>query len=99
MAYKRNQNIVDKEHGVFRVLDICFDQDATDGEIEEVMSEVFRMTLIPPALMTCKALAQYIMVPSYVLERMKAMPVGSSFEFDGLKITRWSKNTYNGMIL
>ena len=41
-------------------------------------------------------LSEISYAPEYVLERMATMPVGSSFEFDGIKITRWSNLTYNG---
>mgnify|MGYP006906682129 CR=1 FL=1 len=43
-----------------------------------------------------RVLCLYLNAPEYVLERMATMPVGSSFEFDGIKITRWSNLTYNG---
>lgn len=96
MTYKRTQYAVDKERGVFRVMDICFENAASDNKIEEVISEISKMDVIAPALMTREALCLYCKAPNYVLERMASMPVGSSFEYDGLRITRWSNLTYNG---
>lgn len=96
MAYTRTQYAVDKERGVFRVMDICFENDASDSKIEEVISEISSMDVVAPALMTREALCLYIKAPDYVLERMANMTIGSNFEFDGLKITRWSNLTYNG---
>ena len=96
MTYNRTQYAVDKERGVFRVMGICFENSADDNKIKEVLSEISYMDVVAPALMTREALCLYVKAPEYVLERMATMPVGSSFEFDGLKITRWSNLTYNG---
>lgn len=96
MTYNRTQYVVDRERGVFRVMDICFENNASDKKIEEVISEISNMDVIAPALMTREALCLYIKAPNYVLERMASMQVGTSFEYDGLKITRWSNLTYNG---
>lgn len=96
MAYKRIQYAVDEERGVFRVMDICFENNASDSKIEEVLSEISNMNIVAPALMTREALCLYMKAPEYVLERMATMPVGSSFDYNGCKITRWSNLTYNG---
>ena len=96
MTYNKTQYTVDKERGVFRVMGICFENNASDNKIEEVFSEISSMNVVAPALMTRQALCLYIKAPEYVLERMATMPVGSSFEYDGLEITRWSNLTYNG---
>ena len=96
MTYNRTQYAVDKERGVFRVMDICFENNASDSKIEEVFFEISRMDVVAPALMTREALCLYIKAPSYVLDRMASMPIGTSFEYDGIKITRWSNLTYNG---
>ena len=96
MTYNKTQYTVDKERGVFRVMGICFENNASDNKIEEVFSEISSMNVVAPALMTREALCLYIKAPEYVLERMATMPVGSSFEYDGLEITRWSNLTYNG---
>lgn len=96
MTYNRTQYAVDKEKGVFRVMDICFENSASDNKIEDVISEISNMDVVAPALMTKEALCLYIKAPRYVLERMDSMTVGTSFEYDGLKITRWSNLTYNG---
>lgn len=96
MIYNRTQYVVDKERGVFRVMGICFENNADDNKIEEVLFEISCMDVVAPALMTREALCLYVNAPEYVLERMATMPVGSSFEYDGLKTTRWSNLTYNG---
>ena len=87
--------VVDKERGVFRVMEICFENSADDNKIKDVLSEISYMDVVAPALMTREALCLYLNAPEYVLERMATMPVGSSFELDGIKITRWSNLTYN----
>lgn len=94
--HNRTQDAIDKERGVFRVMDICFENSASDDKIEEVISEISNMDVVAPALMTREALCLYIKAPSHVLERMASMSVGTSFEYDGIKITRWSNLTYNG---
>lgn len=96
MTYNRTQCAVDKDYGVFRVMGICFENNASDNKIEEVLSEISNMDVVAPALMTREALCLYVKAPKYVLEHMAAMPVGSRFEYDGLEITRWSNLTYNG---
>ena len=96
MTYNRTQYVTDKERGVFRVMGICFENKATDEKIDQVIAEISNMDVVAPAMMTREALCLYVKAPEYVLERMATMPVGSSFEFDGLKITRWSNLTYNG---
>lgn len=96
MTYNRTQYAVDKERGVFRVMGICFENSADDNKIKDVLSEISYMDVVAPAMMTREALCLYVKAPEYVLERMATMPVGSSFEFNGLKITRWSNLTYNG---
>lgn len=96
MTYNRTQCAVDKKRGIFRVMGICFENNASDSKIEEVFSEISSMDVVPPALMTREALCLYLKAPEYVLEHMTTLPVGSSFEYNGLKITRWSNLTYNG---
>lgn len=96
MTYNRTQYEVDKERGVFRVNGICFENSADDNKIKEVLFEISNMDVVAPALMTREALCLYIKAPEYVLKHMAKMHVNSSFEFNGLKITRWSNLTYNG---
>ena len=99
MTYKRTQNEFDRACGIFRVMDICFEDNASDNEIEEVISEVSNMNVVGPALMTREALCLCIKAPKYVSERMVSMQIGTSFKYNGVKITRWSKHTYNGMAI
>ncbi len=99
MTYNRTQELLDKERGVFRVMDICFENGASDSKIEKVISEISKMKVVAPALMTGEALWLYLKAPRYVLSRMFSMLVGSSFEYEGVKITRWSNHTYNGKII
>lgn len=46
--------------------------------------------------MTKEALCRNIKARNYILERLESMPIGSSFEYNGLKITRWGEVIYNG---
>lgn len=96
MTYNKTQYAVDREKGVCRIDGICFESNASDNKIEEVFSEISNMKVVAPALMTREALCRYLNAPKYVLKRMATMPVGSSFEYDRCKITRWSNLTYNG---
>lgn len=97
MKYDKTQGAVDKMRGVVRVIGVCFEDNASDAFIEEVISEVMSMETIAPGLMTAKALSRYMeSLDEYFLERMAAMPIGSSFNYKGCKITRWSDHTYNG---
>ncbi len=98
MTYNRTQYTVDKERCVFRFMGICFENSASDNKIKEVISEISKMDVVAPALMTREALCLYIKAPSYVLERMVSMPIGTSFEYNGIIITRWSNLTYNGKV-
>lgn len=87
---------MDKERGVVRVIGICFEESASDDFIEKVTAEVLEMETLAPALMTAKALALYTnAMDEYVSERMAIMPIGSSFNYNGECITRWSEHTYN----
>ena len=95
MTYKKTQYAVDKERGVLRVRGVCFESSASDTKIQVVLSEIAYMDIVAPAMMTKEALCLYMKAPEYVLDRMATMPVGSSFEFDGHKITRWSNHLYN----
>lgn len=97
MKYEKNQTAVDKERGIIRVIGICFEENASDVLIEEVISEVFSMDTLAPALMTAKALSLYMKsLDEYFLARMEAMPIGTSFNYNDCKITRWGEHTYNG---
>lgn len=97
MKYEKTQDAIDKKRGVVRVIGICFEEDANDAFIEEVISEVMSMDTLAPGLMTAKALSRYMeSLDEYFLERMAIMPISSSFNYMGSKITRWSDHTYNG---
>ena len=96
MAYAKMQYAPDVEKGVMRVDGICFENNASDAKIAEVMHEVSNMNPVPPALMTREALVLYINAPEYVLSRMATMAVGTSFEYAGVIITRFGRLTYNG---
>ncbi len=97
MTYEKKQLAVDKERGTVRVLDIMFAKSESDEAIEKAVSEVMQMENVAPALMSAEALYRYLRCnEAYVLERMRIMPIGSSFCYDGVKITRWSESTYNG---
>ncbi len=99
MYYSKNQGLVDRSHGVFRVKDICFEEGASDSKISEVVSEVSGMSSSAPALMTKEALCSYINAPKSVLESMASMPVGSEIDYNGVVIKRCSNLTYNGKII
>ena len=45
-------------------------------------------------LMTLKDMCKQIDAPSYIMERMLLMPIGTSFEFCGYKIVRWCRFFY-----
>lgn len=96
MKYRRTQYAGDKERGVFRVMGISFENSADDKKIQEAINEVSNMNTVPAALMTKEALCRNIKAPNYILERLESMPIGSSFEYNGLKITRWGEVIYNG---
>lgn len=98
--YEKTQTAVDKMRGVIRVVGVCFEDNASDAFIEEVISEVFTIENLAPGLMTSTALYRYMeSLDEYLMERMTIMPIGSSFNYKGIKITRWSDHTYNGKAL
>ena len=96
MYYTKVQEKSDRERGVLYVNGVCFESEASNAKIRDVFSEISRMEVVPPALMTRKALCLYIEAPEYISGRMASMPIGTSFEYDGIMVTRWSDHTYNG---
>ena len=93
-----NENVVEKKTKFIRVKDICFAKsEANPDRIKEVLSEIITMQVMAPALMTPLALCQYMNAPQYVAYKMSKMEIGTSFEYDGLIVTRWGDNLYNAM--
>lgn len=99
MIYNRTQYKSDKKIGIFRVMGVCFEKNEGDNKIAEVLSEILNMHIVAPSLMTREALCLYVKAPKYVSDRMATMPIDSSFDYNGFKITRCSKFTYNGKII
>lgn len=92
----RTRHYIDKERSVFWEHDVCFEDCATDEKVQGVIAEVANVEAGKLCLMTKEALCMFIGAPDYIYVRLTSMPIGTSFEFDGFKITRFTGNTYRG---
>ena len=108
MDYKTITNYTDKAYGLkriefynsYRKLDLCFTQEADESIIQTLISEVQKADPSKTvALMTKRALARYLNLPDYAIERMQQMSIGAVYEIAGVRIEKITEHTFNGQIM
>ena len=99
MDFKKDPTIpTDTERKCFRVWDVVFANGEEDN-VHAVLNELMDCINLAPALMTARAMAQYICypdpVPEYLCKRMERMDLGETITYSGVHITKHTDHLYN----
>ena len=91
-------NHTDAERKCFRVWGVTF-ANGEEDDVRTILNELMECSELAPALMTARAMAQYICypdpVPEYLCQRMEHMDLGETITYSGAPITKQTDHLYN----